>query len=357
VFVVDLHAYRRGHTHDGEVCHAINGGPVPVEELVGIVAAMWGIDNPPAAELPRANLSVHLAYADIVACSEGHGNPQQLGHIHRCATCQAEVQDLSRFRTELVGTPRRPIASPRKSWVRYRMPLAIAAAVLAIAGGASVALRRPKPETQAPTFTSTTQPDPTIPAAEREILQRAMTSGQLERAPVLDHLITRRGALPNPNAPKPAIELLAPVGTTVLSDRPILRWTPVANATSYVVAILDAQSRTVAESPALTSTDWQPSAPLPRAKLLKWQVTIRTAARTVKAPAPPEPEARFQIVEREVAPRIEAMRRQFPGNPLLLAALYAHAGALDDAESLLKSMDPGASQSYRESLRRIRVPE
>ena len=31
VFVVDLNAYRRGHAEDGEVCHVINGGPVPVE--------------------------------------------------------------------------------------------------------------------------------------------------------------------------------------------------------------------------------------------------------------------------------------------------------------------------------------
>jgi 5-methylcytosine-specific restriction endonuclease McrA len=31
VFVVDLDAYRRGHVHDGEVCHVIGGGPIPVE--------------------------------------------------------------------------------------------------------------------------------------------------------------------------------------------------------------------------------------------------------------------------------------------------------------------------------------
>ena len=33
VFVCDLNAYRRRHTHDGEVCHVINGGPVPVEVI------------------------------------------------------------------------------------------------------------------------------------------------------------------------------------------------------------------------------------------------------------------------------------------------------------------------------------
>ena len=30
VMVVDLNAYRRGHTHDGDVCHIVGGGPIPV---------------------------------------------------------------------------------------------------------------------------------------------------------------------------------------------------------------------------------------------------------------------------------------------------------------------------------------
>lgn len=31
VIVCDLAAWRRGHTHDGEACHIISGGPIPVE--------------------------------------------------------------------------------------------------------------------------------------------------------------------------------------------------------------------------------------------------------------------------------------------------------------------------------------
>ncbi len=31
VLVVDLNAYRRGHAHDGEQCHIVGGGPIPVE--------------------------------------------------------------------------------------------------------------------------------------------------------------------------------------------------------------------------------------------------------------------------------------------------------------------------------------
>ena len=30
MIVCDLRAYRRGHTHDGEQCHLVGGGPIPV---------------------------------------------------------------------------------------------------------------------------------------------------------------------------------------------------------------------------------------------------------------------------------------------------------------------------------------
>jgi hypothetical protein len=33
VFVVDSRAYRRGHTHPGELCHVIGGGPIPVDAV------------------------------------------------------------------------------------------------------------------------------------------------------------------------------------------------------------------------------------------------------------------------------------------------------------------------------------
>jgi hypothetical protein len=38
VFVCSLDAYRRGHTHEGELCHVIGGGPVPVGVVRDAVA-------------------------------------------------------------------------------------------------------------------------------------------------------------------------------------------------------------------------------------------------------------------------------------------------------------------------------
>ena len=36
VLVCDLDAFRRGHTHEGEQCHIVGGGPVPVSEARAI---------------------------------------------------------------------------------------------------------------------------------------------------------------------------------------------------------------------------------------------------------------------------------------------------------------------------------
>src|SRR5512146_3254577 len=49
----------------------------------------------------RTELSEHLDYAGVARCSEGSATPEQRAHLAECETCRAEVQDLSRFRTEM----------------------------------------------------------------------------------------------------------------------------------------------------------------------------------------------------------------------------------------------------------------
>jgi hypothetical protein len=244
-----------------------------------------------------------------------------------------------------------------KLWVRYRIPLGIAAAVLVIAGAFTLALQTRRPSEPATASLPQQHADPALPAAERQILERTLSTGRFERAPVLEGLIARPGALLSSTQDKRPFELLTPVGTTVLIDRPILRWSMAAAASSYVVSIFDEKSQKVAESPVLTATEWHPADPLPRGKVLNWQVTARTASGTIREPAPAAAEARFQIVPVEAAQHIDAIRRDFPGNPLLLAALYAHAGALDEADAMLTAMESRIAQSFRESIRKIRRGE
>jgi hypothetical protein len=305
----------------------------------------------------RADVVGHLQEQEIVACSEGSATPEQRAHLQDCAMCQAEVQDLSRFRTELHDTPRAPrraTVTPITSWKKWTMPAAVAAGIVLIAGGVVWNARRHDAPQQAAVTTPKTTEAP-LPPAEQAALDRAMASNRFDRAPVLDQLIVKPGTLLGSKSETASFDLLSPVGTTVLSDRPLMRWTPVAGAAKYVVSIFDAKFEKVAESPELTGTDWRVSKALPRGQVLIWQVTADRAGRRLRAPQPPAPEARFEVVPEDVANRIAAIEQQHPGNSLLRAVLYANAGALDEAEEALRAMD--SSDHYRESLAKIRKGE
>jgi hypothetical protein len=137
----------------------------------------------------------------------------------------------------------------------------------------------------------------------------------------------------------------------VVSDRPLFRWQPSPGATHYVVAIFDEDFRRAAESPAVTATEWQPENPLPRTRVLNWQVTATGGGRTVRAPQPPAPEARFEIVSAASAAEIETARRDHPANHLLLAVLLSRAGAVDEAAHELDALaqtDPALADTLRQ---------
>lgn len=305
----------------------------------------------------RAELSEHLEYHGIVACSEGSGKADQLAHLRDCAMCRAEVQDLSRFRTSLADTPRMRRKAPViriGDWQRWRMPAAIAAAVVLIASGAVWQMRRERAAAELAAARRASIEPPLAPA-DQALVDRAVASNGLERAAVLGLLIVKPPSESAANAD--AFHLLSPIGTTVLSDRPLLRWTPAVDATTYVVSVFDEGSAKIAESPKLTGTDWRPPDPLPRGKVLIWHVTAQRASGSLRSPRPPEPEARFEVVPEETERHIQEVGRQHPGNPLLMAVLYAQAGALDDAQEALRAMDPSTAQRYKESLAKIRKAE
>ena len=302
----------------------------------------------------RAELSGHLDYAAVVACSEGNGTAEQTEHLDECRMCQGEVLDLSRFRTELRDLPRASLQMPgrgRKSWV---VPAGIAAVLLLTAGGAMVALRRQTPGPAANAVQSSA--DAPLPATERRALELAVASKRLERAPVLDGLITKPGTLLGSAPAGKRFDLLSPVGTTVVNDNPVFRWTPLDGALGYVVSVFDERFEKVAESPTVPVAEWRAAPALPRGRVLNWQVSAKLRGGSVHAPAPPAPEARFEVVVKEAADQIEATRREHADNSLLIAMMLARAGAVDEALELLHGIDSPVAQSWRESLEQMRQP-
>jgi hypothetical protein len=93
---------------------------------------------------------------------------------------------------------------------------------------------------------------------------------------------------------------------------------------------------------------------LPRGRVLNWQVTATVNGSAVRAPQPPAPEARFEVVPADTAAAIDGARAEHPGNHLLLAVLLAKAGALDEVSTELDALsvaDAATAAALRDSLR------
>ncbi|HLK69581.1 MAG TPA: hypothetical protein VKU19_39395 [Bryobacteraceae bacterium] len=301
----------------------------------------------------RAELSGHLEYDQIASCAHGSFPPDVARHLEDCDMCRSEVEDLRQFRAELESVPRAPIQMPAR---RTPWRMAVAAAVL-LAASLTVWYVKRGPTGQ-PGLAVTPKPslpaEPPLDDAEKAALQLALDTHKLERAPILDRLIAKPGVLLGPSTETPGFALQRPMGTAVVSDRPTVEWKAAPNATHYVVSIFDENFEKVAESPALTGTEWQVEHPLARGRLYNWQVTAQIGSKSVHAPTPPAPEARFQVVSQETADEIESARREHPSNHLLLAALYAKAGAVEEAAKEVDQLaitDPASAATLRQSLK------
>jgi hypothetical protein len=301
----------------------------------------------------KSDLDGHLEYSQIAACAHGSFPPEVAQHLKECEMCRAEVDDLSRFRAEIESAPRAPIRMPARS-IPWR--LAAAAAVLLAAALTFWYVR----QGQAPPGGIAVSPTPATPAEaplpddQEQALELATSTHRLERAPILDRLISKREVLLGSPVETPGFELTGPMGTAVLTDRPVFQWKPAAGAARYVVSVFNENFDKVVESPALSSTEWQPDQPLARDRIYNWQVSTTINGKQVHAPTPPAPEARFQVVARETADRIETARREHPANHLLLAALCSRAGALGDAAKELDQLaatDPATAAALRQSLK------
>ncbi len=302
----------------------------------------------------RANLSGHLDYDQLAAFAEDTAPATVAAHLADCEMCRAEAEDLRRFRLEIT-TPQPtviPMPARRRLW---RLPLA-AAVVLGCSITYWVTHHSP---VKAPAIASVpaaaphAPAEPSLSADEKQVLQLALDGRRLPSSPSLGRLESGHGALLGGASDSNGFAVREPAGTVVLDDRPQFSWNAAPGATAYVVSIFDREFRKVAESPAITSTTWRSEQPLARSSVYNWQVTAHTAEGNLRAPVPPAPEARFQIAPLETAEEIARARRDHAANHVLIAALCARAGALDDASrelDLLAASDPELASTLRQSL-------
>jgi hypothetical protein len=261
-------------------------------------------------------------------------------HLGACATCRRAVVDL------------RSWSQPRLAAGR-RLGYAAAAAAVVLAIVVPLALRD---RTRAPEHAAATVEGlELLPLDHRRRVEDALRAGRAEPPVLAAELRSGREALMGDPRP-PSFAVTAPVGIFIISDRPTFRWTPLTAAERYTVLVTDAEMRPVKRSPPLTGTSWTPNDPLPRAATYSWQVTASRGGEDVAAaPAPPEPQARFHVVDAETASVLQRAATERPDAHLLRGILYTQAGLLDEARRELEAVGPGDphAATARETLRAL----
>ncbi len=196
--------------------------------------------------------------------------------------------------------------------------------------------------------------DGRLPAAVRGVL----ASGRLTTPSFLATLLGATGTQRGGPTGDAALAPRAPLGTAVLSDRPVFTWSPAPGATRYVVTIVDpAAPGSPRRSERLAGTTWQPDSPLPSDRTYQWEVAAFDGDRELAvAPGPTDPEARFRILSAAEGSTLESQRQDlarrlpYARYRLALGVLYTSAGLIDDAEREfrdLRELDPASEPARR----------
>lgn len=297
-----------------------------------------------AMRAAAATAAEHVSYELLQTYVEGNGLPVERArlesHLAECVDCRNEARDLMAFAMAL--------RARRAGLVRYARYLIFGpiAAVLVIGvlltrlhqqpaqlsvslrdGGKTIGLDRGGRLVGADA----------VAGAERDMLLAALRDRRIAVA-IPEGLRGTQSVLLGPPDGEKRFRVLSPVGEPVLRDAPEFRWEALDQARSYKVQVFDADYQPVASSPEVTGTSWTPDRPLERGKTYAWQVTAIRRGASVKAPEPPDAEARFQIVAAFDANAIEHARHT-PAGHLQMAALYAHAGLCREALAEMDALE------------------
>jgi hypothetical protein len=292
-----------------------------------------------AASATAAVADQHVSFETLKAYVDGTAsNADRMRletHFLECENCRWEAHDLKEFAVALQNPPKKT-----GRYNRYLIFGPIAAALLV-----GVVLLRPAHEPLPPPppqlAVSLQDGGKTIgldrqgglvgadASADRDKLVAALRDGKIS-VNFPEGLRSNYSVLLGADSGERPFRVLSPVGEPVLRDRPEFHWEALPQARSYQVQVYDADYQPVASSPQITETSWTPDRPLERGKRYAWQVTAIRSGPQVKAPQPPDAEARFEIVSSAQADTIEQARQASAGH-LQLAAQYAQAGLCREA--------------------------
>lgn len=275
----------------------------------------------------------HLSFESLQAYVDGTGLQAERmrieSHLLACGSCRDEAADLKDFAAA--------VKAPRATYTRLLIFGPIAAVLLL-----GVLLLKPH-EHSTQFAVSLRDGGKTVGldrqgrlvgadlagAGERDTIAAMLREGRIT-VTVPQGLRGKQSVLLGAESTERRFRVLSPLGEVVLQDAPEFRWEAFAHARAYRVQVFDGDYQPVANSSEIAGTSWNPERPLERGKRYVWQVTAIGSGSPVKAPQPPDAEARFEVVASADAAAIEQARQGSAGH-LQMAALYAHAGLCREA--------------------------
>lgn len=171
-----------------------------------------------------------------------------------------------------------------------------------------------------------------LPSPIQEKVKAALQTGRLPQSSDLAQLTSQPSTLLSRSGNGVAFPLIGPLSQVVRGTQPTFRWRALAGAQSYTVAVTDADLDEVATSPPLNTTQWRISKPLKEGVIYSWQVTALIGDERITSPVMPAPQAKFKVIDRSTAEKLQKAQRDYPDSRLTLGVLYAEAGLLDEAE-------------------------
>lgn len=300
-------------------------------------AARLGFASREVLELHAALVSdPHLTEEQVIQYVAGElGDSERevaARHLAACDVCAGEVDELR----ALEGRRRTP-----RWW--YWAAAAVVALVLV-----PVVVSRWTPDEDQPARASLPGLA-LLPASYAEDVRRALEVGVADPPSWVSESSRVETLMGRPSSGAP-FELIAPVGTATLTDRPAFRWIPLDGASAYTVEVFDEVLTPVASQAGVAGTEWTPPTAFARGRTYAWQVTAHRRGESVTMPVPPEPMATFRVLEQQTADAIETVMRAEPGSHVLLGILLAQAGAVEEARAHLERVpaaDPHAELARR----------
>lgn len=298
-----------------------------------------------------ANTSEAASYEDLIAGMEEALDPL---HRHELAermtnspTAAAELADLLQFRDEMNELPAQDYSgamppAPSRRWVNRALAIAagfaLGCGILWLTSTVHRAVGLSLVD-QGRTFTVKSNGEINglgpIPPHLQQAARDAVLLDKVDRPAFWSELQGAKETLAGAPAPANPFRVVAPVGSVVESERPAFRWSKAPGATAYRVNLLPRKTGEVTSSPLLAAgtTSWSPNESLLPNETYEWEVeALRDGEVIAKAPSPPEPEARFRVLDAAIQKSLKQLRAKSGGSHLLMGLAYAHAGMRADAQ-------------------------